>query len=203
MKFYFFDSCAIARYYCIDIGTSIIQQLVSSGNGLVMSSFSSVEVISAFAALKRGNHTGFGNPEFNNATNAFQADQDKKFLLLEMNSKSFNKAIELIKNYNTYRLHSADALLLATCLNFSDLAATDNHQVVFITSDQAVYDVAIIESQTRTYFSAFHFWQCQCRNCHSVFKIIKYELAKCPNCGQVVCNKCQITNCTNKLLVNV
>lgn len=48
---FFLDSCAVARYYCNDIGTGIIKQIVHSDHGLLISSSSGVEVISALASI--------------------------------------------------------------------------------------------------------------------------------------------------------
>jgi len=202
LKYYFFDSCAIACYYCEDVGSSIIRQLVDSGNGLIISSLSSLEGISALTNLRNGQHHGFNDSEYRKAVNAFQVDLTNKFLQLKIEDPHYTIALDLIKKYN---IGTADALIIATSLHLSDTIANDGHKVFFITSDGKAFKAANAEGQDRDYYSAFHFWQCRCRECGNTFKVQKHANEKivCPTCGRVICERCQIQNCTNTYIANL
>ena len=96
LTYYFFDSCAIARYYCNDVGTSIVTQLIDNqnGDGLLMSNLSTVEVVSALTQMKQANHHSFGQAKLNLAIAHFQQDAFSKFVQIPMNDIHFNKAID-------------------------------------------------------------------------------------------------------------
>lgn len=195
MKFYFLDTCAIARYYCNDIGTNIIKQIVDSDSTAVMIlDFSTIEIVSALTKMKRENHIGFGDAEFDIALTDFENDINNKVFLVESEPSHYTKAKELIRKYD---IDSADALIVAASLIFAEGAASRGHDIVFVTSDKKPYVVAVEESNTRSFYSAFHFWKCKCIHCGNIVKFVKCKKVICPSCNQVICDRCEIVTCHN------
>lgn len=199
-KFYFFDTNAIARYYCNDIGSHIINQFVNSGSGLLMSSYSYVEVISALSQIRRDqSFPTFDTPQFNIAVSRFEAELDSKYLQIKVKEEQFKKAVELIKNY---KIRSADALIVAASLMTADIFAAKGFELVFVTSDKEPYEVALAEAAKRPNYRAYHFWKCNCTECGNTLDVKKAKTVTC-SCGTIRCNNCVIGNCTNSLRVNL
>ena len=85
----------------------------------------------------------------------------------------------------------------------ADMRVQHGDKVIFVTSDNQAYKVAVSESATRSNYSAYHFWQCQCTDCKDVFPVKKGKNMTCPNCEQILCTPCSIINCNNPLVVDL
>lgn len=202
---YFWDTCAIARYYCNDLGTYILKDIVTDDNSIIISYLSIPETISALKRCVNDNTLNYTQEDYERDKQMFLRELEKKFVTVSPNKSILDRAVGIADKLGTA---GADSVILATCLTTMELIRRDNEdeECTFVTSDKLLYRAACQVSGEYSYFKALHFWSCKCPHCGEKFIAQKHKKNLCPACKKVVCEDCNSEYClepSNEGFVNI
>ena len=139
MAGYFLDSSAIGKVYHAEVGTPVVQSLLSqSENPLYISRLAVVEVPSAFAGKVRSGQ--ITTTDMGLLRTRFRSDLRRKvFRTVAMKAGHFREAEQLIGVYGVhFRLRTLDAVQLAVAMELRTLGLAET----FVCADKALCQVA-------------------------------------------------------------
>ena len=139
MPSYFLDSSAIGKLYHVEVGTPVIQELVSRADCvLYISRLALVEVPSAFAGKVRTGQLAVADIDLLRAR--FRGDLRRRVLrLVAMKAGHFREAERLINVYGVHaRLRTLDAVQLAVARDLRERGLAE----IFVCADKVLCQVA-------------------------------------------------------------
>jgi len=142
MSAYLFDSSAIAKRYCQEVGTDRVESLVAdSANLCLVSRLTVVEMHSVFATKVRRQE--ITQPDFDLLRHRFLADGKLRlFRVVAISPAIFHQAVLLLRTHAvTNSLRTLDSLQLAVALQLKQLDRMDH----FVTADKALAEIAARE----------------------------------------------------------
>jgi len=205
MIYFVLDACALARIYVPDIGTRNLLQIRDYPDSkLVVPNLAYSETISALVSFI--NQGLIDEDQYRLAKSGLSTDfLTNKVISAEITDADIKQSEQLLERHKRQpgrmRLSGADSLYLALASRMSPLLKTLGGRVILVTSDGALYDSALAESE----IEAFHFWTCDmgCQ-CGSEFIPVKgkpKEPNSCPRCGQI-CPECCYDLCPSTYKVH-
>lgn len=141
---YFLDSSALVKRYVPEMGSSWIQSITApnTGNYIAIARLAWVEVFSAFARRQR--EGSLSSDELDIIVQKFRNDFATQYQVIEVDQILFESAGELVIQYP---LRAYDAIQLASALRLQyNLAQTTNIQLIFMTADVRLINIAQSES---------------------------------------------------------
>jgi hypothetical protein len=140
VKTYFFDTSALAKRYISETGSHWVRAMTdpNSGNRIILSRITWVEMLSAYSRLKR--ESALDETNFNIALQAFEYDWDTQYHIVEFDQTLAEQAGELVKKYP---LRAYDSVQLASALTIHRLQVQVSPALfVFVSSDDRLLAVA-------------------------------------------------------------
>lgn len=204
MILFVLDACAIARVYFKDIGTRNMRQIyVHPQSQMIVPSVALCEVLSTL--ISAYNNRVLDETQYRASLAAFEGD------LKTGKIRSFNvvpAVIELARDLickhkvqpGRMGLGGADSIYLALALHLARTVKSYGWRVILVTSDGALYNSAMDESE----LEAFHFWTCD-MGCDCGIELIPIKGKPvspntCPKCGKV-CSECRYDLCPSRYKV--
>jgi uncharacterized protein len=141
---YFLDTSALVKRYIPEIGTNWIQALThqSSGNVLLISRITLVEILSAFARRQR--EASLTTEQSQQLRVIFQQDFFAQYQIVELTPSIVDLAGELC---DRRALRAYDAVQLASALSILPIVnQTPNNTLTFLTADDRLLQAAQLES---------------------------------------------------------
>ena len=192
---YFFDSCAIARYYCDDLGSYILRKSIPEDSKKMISYLSLPETISALKQCVIDTRLiAYNQEKYEIDRDLFLKEVEHKFVVIRLSEKVLDMGVKIVDKLGT---RGADSVILATALLSinSMVIKFPKEEMIFVTSDMMLYLAACKLSQKYKYLKVLHFWSCKCNKCGQVFIANKHNKILCPNCNAEVCGECNKDNC--------
>lgn len=196
---YFFDTCAIARYYCDDLGSYVLRDVVPEGSKIAISYLSIPETVSALRQTVRDTKLSqFTESEYNDIRNKFLIEVKEKFVVLTLTNEILDYGAQLADELGT---GGADSVILSTAIKLiqSLIGRYPNEEMIFVTSDKRLYNASYELANKYEYFKVLHFWTCKCNHCGEVCISNKYKKITCPNCNKIICEECHPYKCLKNI----
>lgn len=140
MKIFFLDTSALAKRYVNETGSQWLRTIIdpASQNRLMIARITWVEILSAFARLKRDGKLSLSEADL--AVRIFKYDWNTQYQVIEMDSTLAEVAGELVQRYP---LRAYDSVQLASALRiYSFLSQIQPSVFVFVSADNRLNDVA-------------------------------------------------------------
>ena len=138
MTTYFLDSCALVKRYHQEIGTEKIDEIFRTGNKIMISDISIIEIFSAMA--KKVRNREIDEIKFNNFIKLFCKEIEASlFKIIEINNfHKINSVKLLIKHALTKELRTLDTIQLS----FGSEILKQEKEVVFVSADNNLIKIA-------------------------------------------------------------
>jgi len=201
MIYFVLDACALARIYFPDIGTRNLLQIYDyPGSKIFVPHIAYSETISVLISAL--NQRLIDDNQYRLTKAGLSSDLlSGKILSVEITDVHISASERLLEKHKRQpgkmKLGGADTLYLALALQLASSLQRFGGRVILVTSDNALYNAALDESD----IEAFHFWTCDlgCR-CGTVWIPIKGspqppKLSNtCSSCG-ATCESCGVERC--------
>jgi len=201
MIYFVLDACALARIYFPDIGTRNLLQIYDyPGSKIFVPHIAYSETISVLISAL--NQRLIDDNQYRLTKAGLSSDLlSGKILSVEITDVHISASERLLEKHKRQpgkmKLGGADTLYLALALQLASSLQRFGGRVILVTSDNALYNAALDESD----IEAFHFWTCDlgCR-CGTVWIPIKGSLQPpklsntCSSCG-ATCESCGVERC--------
>jgi predicted nucleic acid-binding protein len=140
---YFADASVLVKRHVNEIGSYWFSNLADSqtGNTIIISRLSLIEVISAFN--RRCRELSLSKSDYQKISQDFESFCFKEYQIVEITQDITEKAKELLEKY---LLRSGDAIQLASALLANEILMQANFsELTFLASDQRLLDAANAE----------------------------------------------------------
>lgn len=132
MKFYFFDTSALAKRYHKETGSDNVDGIFDQKDRtIVISNITITEMISAFKRKENAGEIDFETMEL--LVSKFFADVLAEFVVLELTNEHIKESIRLVTERN---LRTLDALQLGTALEIKGVGC------IFVSADKNLCETA-------------------------------------------------------------
>jgi uncharacterized protein len=144
MSVYYFDSSALVKRYCYEIGSLWVRHLVApeQGNGIFTAHITGIEVVAAIARKARMREMSESDATI--AIRTFRHHFQTQYQIVRMTPEMVDRAMELAEKHG---LRGYDAAQLASALVVhAELVASGVSELIFICADTNLNEVAQAEN---------------------------------------------------------
>lgn len=217
------DACALARKFYNDIGKINLDTVFGIEEAVfIIPEIGIIETISALLAACNEKKITYN--EYKLAVSSlFKMINDKQINVIKLKSDYVKDSIAILEKYKVQEgksFNGIDSIYILLCNEIANQLNDFNRKVIFVTSDNKLYNASLDE----TNYNTFHFWTCDlgcghtqlipkkgmidtpekvinCSVCQNkiVVKEEKKSSNTCPICG-AHCINCDYTSCVSTFI---
>jgi len=219
------DACALSRRLFNDIGSKNLNEIFNIKNATIyIPEIAVIETISALLSAYNSSHINY-NDYLSAKSVLFNMIRNNIIYIISLPVEYVKKSILILEEYKIFpgkSFNGIDSIYILTCRTIVKTLEGTNKKVIFVTSDNKLYNA----SKDETSYKSFHFWTCDLGCKHIEFipdkgkKDKPEKVIKCNNCNNniilekkfttnntcTVCNnhciECNLLNCISTYIPN-